>query len=154
MIMSSVAAGLTSTSASASGTLPPANPPANIAPDNGDWLTSINDARAQEGVGAMNVSESALATLPLPEQVFTVVNDERIDRGLPPIEYMSAQLNAYAQSGANAGSDPTFPSALTGGAPITFGGSIWAGGLTSVLEADYYWMYDDGWGGSSTTNSA
>ena len=37
---------------------------------------------------------------------------------------------------------------------ITYGGSIWAGGLTSVLEADYYWMYDDGWSGSSTTNDA
>jgi hypothetical protein len=31
---------------------------------------------------------------------------------------------------------------------------VWAGGLTSVLEADYYWMYDDGWSGSSTTNVA
>ncbi len=154
MIMSSIAVGLTSTSASATGILPPANPAANIAPDNADWLTSINDARAQEGVGAMNVSESALATLPLPEQVFTVVNDERIDRGLPPIDYMSAQLDADAQGGANSGSDPTFPTSVAGGAPITFGGSIWAGGLTSVLEADYYWMYDDGWGGSSTTNSA
>ncbi len=43
---------------------------------------------------------------------------------------------------------------MTGGASLTYGGSIWAGGLTSVLEADYYWMYDDGWSGSSTTNSA
>ncbi len=154
MIVSSIAAGLPSTSASATGILPPANPPANVAPDNSDWLTSINDARAQEGVGAMDLSESALARQPLPEQVFTVVNEERIDRGLPPIDYMTAQLNAYAQGGANSGSDPTFPSSVTGGAPITFGGSIWAGGLTSVLEADYYWMYDDGWGGSSTTNSA
>ena len=102
----------------------------------------------------MNVSESGLAGLPLPEQVFTVVNDERLDRGLAPIDYMTNQLNAYAQSGASAATDPTFPSSLTGGAPITFGGSIWAGGLTSVLEADYYWMYDDGWGGSSTSNSA
>ncbi len=83
-----------------------------------------------------------------------MVNDERIDRGLPPIDYMTTQLNTYAQAGANAGSDPTFPSSVSGGAPITFGGSIWAGGLTSVLEADYYWMYDDGWSGSSTTNSA
>ena len=49
----------------------------------------------------MNISESALAALPLPEQVFTVVNDERIDRGLPPIDYMTSQLNAYAQGGAN-----------------------------------------------------
>ena len=76
-----------------------------------------------------------------------MVNDERIDRGLPPIDYMTAQLDAYAQGGANAGTDPSFPSSLTGGAPITFGGPVWAGGLTSVLEADYYWMYDDGCSG-------
>jgi hypothetical protein len=154
MIMSSIAAGLTSAPASAAGILPPANPPSNIAPDSGDWLTAINDARAQEGVGPMDVSESELAALPLPEQLFTVINDERVDRGLPPINYMTPQLDSYAQAGANSGTDPSFPSAVTGGAPITFGGSVWAGGLTSVLEADYYWMYDDGWAGSSTTNAA
>ena len=154
MIMSSIAAGLTSAPASAAGILPPSNPGGNIAPDSSDWVTAINNARSQEGVGAMNVSASALAALPIDQQILTVVNDERIDRGLPPIDYVTSQLNAYAQGGANAGTDPTFPSSLTGGAPITFGGSIWAGGLTSVLEADYYWMYDDGYSGSSTTNSA
>ncbi len=145
---------LLSASAGAAGILPPSNPPANIAPSSGDWLSAIDNARAQEGVGPMNVSEAALSGLPLTEQVFTVVNDERIDRGLPPVEYMSAQLNSYALAGADAGVDPSFPSSVAGGAPITFGGSIWAGGLSSVLEADYYWMYDDGFGGAATTNEA
>ena len=153
MIMSSIAAGLTSAPAGAAGILPPSNPPADIAPNSTDWLASIDSARGQEGVGGMNVSESSLAALPPPEQVFTVVNDERVDRGLPPIDYMTSQLDAYAQSGADTGTDPSFPSALTGGAPITFGGSIWAGGLSSVLEADYYWMYDDGFAGYGTTNA-
>ena len=140
--------------AGAAGYLPPSNPPANIAPSSGDWLSSINAARAQEAIGPMSVSEGQLANLPLPEQVFTVVNAERIDRGEPPIDYMTSQLNAIAQQGANAGSDPSFPGSLSGGAPVTWGGSIWAGGLTSVPEADYYWMYDDGWGGVDTTNIA
>ena len=100
----------------------------------------------------MDLSESTLALLPLNEQMFAVVNDERIDRGLPPIDYVTSQLDFYAQGGADSES-PSFPSAVTGGAPITFGGSIWAGDLSSVLEADYYWMYDDGWGGSATTNT-
>jgi hypothetical protein len=152
MVMSTVAAGLASAPASAAGILPPSNPSANIAPDNPDWLASIDDARRQEGVGPMNVSEAALGALPLDQQVLTVVNDERVDRGEQPIEYITSQLDGAAQVGANAGTDPTFPSALTGGTPITFGGSIWAGGLTSVLEADYYWMYDDGYSGSSTSN--
>ncbi|MFZ0249471.1 MAG: hypothetical protein WAL61_05960 [Acidimicrobiales bacterium] len=154
MVMSAVAAGVTTAPASAAGILPPSNPSANIAPDNPDWLTSIDDARSQEGVGSMDLSESGLGTLPFDQQVLTVVNDERVDRGEQPIEYVTSQLDSYAQGGANAGSDPTFPSAVTGGAPITFGGSIWAGGLTSVLEADYYWMYDDGYSGSSTSNTA
>ncbi len=155
IVMSTVAAGLSSAApASAAGILPPSHPSANIAPDNPDWLTSIDDARSQEGVGSMDLSEPALGALPFDQQVLTVVNDERVDRGEQPIEYVTSQLDAYAQAGANGGSDPTFPSTVTGGAPITFAGSIWAGGLTSVLEADYYWMYDDGYSGSSTSNTA
>ncbi len=152
--MSAMASGLSSSPASAAGIVPPSNPPANIAPSSGDWLASINNARAQEGVGPMGVSESTLSTLPIDEQVFTVVNSERIDRGLPPIEYLTSQLDSYAQGGANSATDPSFPGSLAGGAPVTFGGSVWAGGLSSVLEADYYWMYDDGWSGSTTTNAA
>ncbi|HEX4163272.1 MAG TPA: hypothetical protein VHZ05_12285, partial [Acidimicrobiales bacterium] len=154
MIAGTLAAAASSAPADAAGYLPPSNPPANISPSSGDWLASINAARAQEGVGPMNISESQLAGLPIDEQVLTVVNDERVDRGLPPINYVTGQLDYYAQGGANAGGDPSFPSSLSGGAPITWGGSVWAGGLTSVLEADYYWMYDDGWSGSSTTNIA
>jgi hypothetical protein len=155
-IIATVAASLITTPAGAAGILPPSNPAANIAPSSSDWLTSIDNGRAVEGVGPMSVSESQLANLPLPEQVFTVVNLERIDRGLPAISYMTSQLDSYAQSAADAGSDPSFPSAVTGGSPVTWGGGIWAGGLTSVLEADYYWMYDDGWGGAqaSTSNAA
>ncbi len=148
-------AGVTTPPAGAAGILPPANPAGNIAPSGGDWLSSIDAARGQEGVGPMNIAQSQLATLPIDEQVLTVVNEERIDRGLPPINYVTSQLDAYAQNGANAGADPSFPSAVSGGAPITYGGSVWAGGLSSnVLEADYYWMYDDGWSGSTTTNAA
>jgi hypothetical protein len=145
-----------STSAGASGILPPANPLLNIAPSSNDFLTSIDSARALEGVGPMDVSESAVSSLPIPEQVFIIVNLERIDRGLPAISNMTAQLNADAQNGADAGGDPGFPTSLSGGSSVSWGGSIWAGGLTSVFEADYYWMYSDGWGGllSTTTNAA
>ncbi len=148
-----LSAGLSSAPTEAAGILPPANPSANIPPDSTDWLTAIDHARAHEGLGPLGVSEAALATLPLPQQVLTVVNEERTDRGLPPIDEVTSQLDGYALAGANAGDDPTFPPVLTGGIPLTFGGSVWAGGLTSVLEADYYWMYDDGWSGGSTTNT-
>jgi hypothetical protein len=142
--------------AGATGILPPSNPPANIAPSSSDYLSSIDSARSAEGVAPMAVSEAAVDALPIAEQVFIVVNLERIDRGLPAISYMTSQLDADAMQGANAGGDPGFPTALTGGSQVQWGGAIWAGGLSSVLEADYYWMYDDGWGGllSSTSNAA
>ncbi len=96
-----------------------------------------------------------MSSLPVTEQAFIVINDERIDRGLPAVSYMTSQLDAAAQQGADAGSDPSFPSSLGGGSQMTWGGSIWAGGLASALEADFYWMYSDGWGGvhGDTTNS-
>ena len=104
----------------------------------------------------MGVAESTVTRLPVAEQVFIVINEERIDRGLPPISYMTAQLNGDAQQGADAGDDPGFPTTLGGGDQVIWGGSIWAGGLSSVFEADYYWMYSDGFGGANggTTNSA
>jgi hypothetical protein len=147
-----IGAGFSHVPAGAAGILPPANPSANIAPNPANWLASIDAARAREGVGTMNISQSALATLPLPEQVFAVENVERVDRGLPPIEDMTAQLDSYAQVGVDSGTDPPLPSSLTGGAPITYGGSFWVG-VPSALAADYYLMYDDGYGGTATTNS-
>jgi hypothetical protein len=154
LVLGIVASGFASAPAAGSGLVPPANPPANISPSSGDWLQAINSARAQEGVGPLGISEASLSGMSIPQQVFTVVNAERVDRGLPPINYMTSQLDIYAQGGANRGTDPSFPSALSDGAPLTWGGSIWAGGLSSVLEADYFWMYDDGWGGTGTTNAA
>ncbi len=153
IIMSSIAAGLTCVPAGAGGILPPANPASNVAPSSADWLSSIDAARADEGVGTMDISESALTALPLPEQVFAVVNFERVDRGLPPINDMTAQLNSYAQAGVNSNTDPPIPTSVAGGSPTTFGGSLWAG-LSSVLQADYYLMYEDGFGGSATSNIA
>ena len=139
--------------AGAAGILPPDNPLTNIAPGSADYLTSIDVARADEGVGPMAVSESVVSSLPVPEQAFIVINEERIDRGLPPIEYVTAQLNADAQQGAAAGDDPGFPAQLTGGSPLMWGGSVWAGGLSSVFGADYYWMYSDGFGGTQGATS-
>jgi hypothetical protein len=154
LLTNAVLGGWLSAPAAAAGILPPNNPPRDIAPSSSDFLASIDTARADEGVGPMNVSEAAISSLPIPEQAFIIVNEERIDRGLSPISYMTAQLNADAQQGADAGNDPEFPATINGGSELTWGGSVWAGGLSSVFEADYYWMYADGFAGSlaATTN--
>jgi hypothetical protein len=135
------------------GTIPPSNPQSNIAPSSSDWLTSIDSARGAEGVGPMQVPESGVSSLPIPEQVFLLVNRERIDRGLPAISEMTGQLNDEAAQGAQQGTDPPLPTTLTSGQPVVWAGSIWAGGTTNVFESDYYWMYSDGWGGLSAPTS-
>jgi hypothetical protein len=135
------------------GTLPPTNPPANIPPGSPNLLVATNEARADEGVGPMNVNVAALESLPVPEQVFVVENLERTGRGEAPISAMTAQLDSYAQAGADEGRDPTHPLTLTGGGVAVQGGSIWAGGSLSSLFVNYLWMYEDGWGGSAATTT-
>jgi hypothetical protein len=153
MVLGTLSAGLAAAPAGAAGILPPASPPANIAPSSTDALSAISTARSVEGVAPMAIDESSFDTLPAAEQVFIVINLERTDRGEPPIQYMTAQLDGAAQAGANADRDPSLPTALSGGAPVTYTGAIWADGYPSILGADYAWMYDDGWGGVPAATS-
>jgi hypothetical protein len=136
-------------SAGAAGILPPANPAANTPQSSPDWLASINHARSLEGVGPMALDESEFAHVSPAEGLFIAINLERIGRGLPPIMYMTSQLNAFAAQGAALGRDPAIPTVLTGGADIVTGDSIWAGEVSSSLAADYFWMYLDGPGTNS-----
>jgi hypothetical protein len=146
MITSCLAAALPSASAGAAGILPPNNPSVNIAPSGPTWIASIDSSLAQEGVGPINLNTTQLASMPFDQQVLTVFNAERVVRGLPPITNISPQLDALAQAGANAGTDPSVPSGLAGSGLVTWGGAVWSGGQQSPLEADYYWMYFDGLG--------
>jgi hypothetical protein len=135
--------------------LPPGNPAVNIVPGSSTWLVATNQARAQEGVGALPTSLGAFDALSTSEQIFVVINLERVGRGEAPFAAMTNQLDSYAQAGAAGDTDPSHPSVLAGGAQALQSGSIWAGGTSSVLFANYLWMYEDGWGGSwtSTTNA-
>ena len=185
------------------GILPPANPPANIAPDpnfadcneqgscvNGPpcysangaapqfsspgcqsgELAAINAARAKEGVAAM-VLPSNFNSLSSDDQLLVVIDLERVGRGLAPFAGIVAKLDSVAQkgtapAGAPAGSfeDPSFPRGFTVAAGTAFawrcaasacggsgepGASIAAGGQINPLEADYDWMYDDGYGSAN-----
>ena len=135
------------------GTVPPTNPPANIPPSSSNLLAATDAARAAEGVGQMDLNLAAFHALPVPEQTFVVENLERIGRGEPPMSAMTAQLDSYAQEGADGGRDPTHPTVLTGGGVVVQGGTIWAGGSITTLMDNYLWMYEDGWGGSPSTTT-
>ena len=105
------------------------------------------------GRRAMDVSEPALGTLPIDQQVLTVVNEERVDRGDQPIDYVTR--NSTPSAGRcerrHRPGLPIHPDRWRAHHLRRIGLGRWP---HLVLEADYYWMYDDGWGGSATSNAA
>jgi hypothetical protein len=125
------------------GTVPPSNPEANCAPTWANMSTAagslalIDYCRAQQGVGALHLP-SNFDRLSVPEQMLVMVDLERVNRGEAPVAGLTRPLDRQAQRAAAAGTDPA----------IGFG-DIWEGGPRSTAEADYAWMYDDGYGGSN-----
>jgi hypothetical protein len=138
-------------------------------------LEAINNARAQEGVGPMYLP-SDYNSLSGDEQLLVVIDLERVGRGLPPVAGIVASLDSVAQAGtqvrgqpAGTFADPTFRAGDSVGAGTAFayrchatggsgyacdgsgnpGASIAAGGQINVLDADYSWMYDDGYGSAN-----
>ncbi|MCU1453410.1 MAG: hypothetical protein JWN46_1556 [Acidimicrobiales bacterium] len=141
----------------AAATLPPNDPPVSI-PKNPAFpsscafgafdssakcqtatLAAIANARAQEGVGPL-VLPSNYGSLTRAQQIFVVINIERVDRKLPPIMGLVDALDFAAAVGAAGFADPVLP----GGYPLTGSGSIFAGGAATVLGTLYDWMYFDG----------
>jgi hypothetical protein len=138
-------------------------------------LAAIDNARAKEGVGEMYLP-SGFNSLSGDEQLLVVIDLERVGRGLAPLAGIVASLDAVAQQGTQVRGRPagTFEDpSLAGGFSVdpgtTFayrchsagtggytcdgsgnpGASIAAGGQINALDADYGWMYDDGYGGSN-----
>lgn len=135
-----------------------ANPPANApwpdqsacgdqsirqeeaAPCTRQVLGAIDRARAQEGLPPM-LLPAYYPYLTIPEQVLVVTDLERQARGLPIFPGLSEALDAMAQKGAEAQTDPPGPA-----------GASWAGNWAytgTPLMADFMWMYADGPNGSN-----
>jgi hypothetical protein len=139
-------------------------------------LAAIDNARAKEGIGPMYLP-SNYNSLSGDEQLLVVIDLERVGRGLPPLAGIVASLDSVAQAGtqvsgqpAGTFADPAFRVGASVGAGNAFayrchstgggsyacdgsgnpGASIAAGGQINVLDADYGWMYDDGYGGANT----
>lgn len=116
-------------------------------------LLAINHARHAMRLAPM-VLPSNWSRLSPAEQVLVVVNLERIALHMAPYLGLNGLLTASALRASHAFGDPvevpSFPTALLGGVPRF--GSAWADN-GNVLTADYFWMYDDGWGGSAGETS-
>ncbi len=102
-------------------------------------LAAINHAHELEGVRPM-VLPTGFTQLTVPQQIFVAIDLERVDRGLSPFVGMTAALDANAQEGADTANDP--PDA---GPNYQLADGEWAGGSANGLDADYGWMYDDGY---------
>lgn len=110
-------------------------------------LSAINRAHRAEGVGAM-VLPTNWYRLSTQRQLFVVADLERVDRGLPAYLGINSALALTAQRGAVHAADPGVAPGFT----LRAMGATWAG-ANSVLEADYGWMYEDGWAGGRSRTS-
>ncbi len=114
-------------------------------------LRALNGARASEGLPAIALPSNWFHLKPQ-EQIFVIVDLERTSRGLPPYLGLNRQLHAAAQSAAAHETDPGYAPGFRAGLDpegVRGMGSTLAVGYTT-LEADYVWMYEDGWGGNSS----
>ena len=118
--------------------LPPDNPAFNLPYTEGTYLDAVNTGRAVEGLAP--IATNGWGALTSVQQVFAVINLERVARALPPFQSLTASLDALAEEGADARADPPVP------APV---GSGWQtdsieAGTDDPLLADFGWMYEDG----------
>jgi hypothetical protein len=111
-------------------------------------VKAINAARKSLALAALpaDFSVSAFDALNDDQQIMTMADIERSERGLPTIAGLTSQLNGVALAAAKAQRDPavSLPVRLTGGGSATDYGSNFAEGTADGMGADYYWMYDDG----------
>jgi len=107
-------------------------------------IEATNGARATEGLGPMQLPTN-FASLTPQEQLLVVSDIERVSRGEQPITGLSSLLDGYAQQGTESNSDPQFDFAALPSSD--WWGSNWASGMLNALDANYTWMYDDGYGG-------
>jgi hypothetical protein len=117
-------------------------------------LRSLNAARSDEGLSAIVLPTNWYQLKPQ-EQIFVIVDLERTARGLPPYLGLNRRLHVSAQSAAAHETDPAYARGFRAGLDPQgvpgMGGTL-AMGYTP-LEADYEWMYQDGWGGTSSLTS-
>jgi len=115
-------------------------------------LRALDAARSDEHLPAITLPTNWFRLKPQ-EQIFVLVDLERTARGLPPYLGLNRRLHAAAQSAAAHETDPTYATGFRVGIDPQgvrgMGGALAMGFAT--LEADYVWMYDDGWGGSASS---
>ncbi|HET9060379.1 MAG TPA: hypothetical protein VFN61_10700 [Acidimicrobiales bacterium] len=122
-------------------------------------MAAIDRAQLAEGHPAFTLPTDYYQLGPT-QQVFVLVNLERISHGVPPLAGYSSYLNAEGARAAKAGGDPVFHPSYgpvkvwypPAGGNYAFGGA-WAGNSVNAAAAVFGWFYDDGWGGPKATSN-
>jgi hypothetical protein len=91
--------------------------------------------------------------LSVAEQTFVVMNLERVDRGIRPIQGLVPRLSLVSRLAAALQTDPLISTLVARLLGIGEWRSVWAGDL-GPLAADYDWMYNDGYSASGSINIA
>lgn len=114
-------------------------------------VQATNRAHRLEHIATLTLPRN-FAALSADEQLFVLVDLERVSRGEQPVVGLSRAANAMAQTGARLNQDPSLsnPRAI----PRSTGGwtANWAAAV-SPLDANYSWMYLDGWAGKGNTDN-
>jgi hypothetical protein len=113
-------------------------------------VSALDGARAGLGLGPY-LLPADFASLGGAKQIFILTNLDRIAYGLPPIDGISPLLGTAAADGMLSDADPN-PTALLGSLSSYAWASNWAGDWANAPYAYYEWMYDDGFGGTETSN--
>ncbi len=107
-------------------------------------VAALDRARRREGLGPL-VIPGTFPRLSPAEQLFVLVDEERVSRGLAPFLGLTAGLDAIAGEAARAGTDPVPSVGSLGGDAAQAWSGNWAEG-PGPLGISYGWMYDDGYG--------
>jgi hypothetical protein len=113
-------------------------------------IVALDAARASLGLSAYALPAD-FDSLAGTKQLFILSNLDRVAYGLPPIEGLSPTLDKATETAMTADVDPNPTSLLSGLANYAWTAN-WAGQWANAPYAYYEWMYDDGYGGSETTN--
>ena len=112
-------------------------------------VQATNRAHRLERVADVTLPRN-FASLTANEQLLVLVDLERVSRGEAPVLGLSPAADVMAQRGAQANQDPVLSDPHS--VPGATGGwtANWAAAV-SPLDANYSWMYLDGWAGKGKT---
>jgi hypothetical protein len=115
-------------------------------------LAAINHQHALEHIKAITLPRTFWSLAPA-LQIFVITNLERVSRGLKPVVGVNAQMSGWATTATRRSSDVAVGAwDLSNGTQLQTFGSVWAADLNS-LDADFIWMYADGWSTGGSMNA-